>query len=307
MTSQPNLPSQPDQGPPEDPGPCVGRPSAAASRCRLTAILGLSVLGTSAGVLSSLMLAGTAAIVLAGCGSEPEPPPPPPVRPQREEAPPPPTVESVDSIIRQRGLSDKLVLADEHAPASTAERVAILEFFDAFARSDDRGLAEMLTPLDEQELRSMVESGVWAASTSKIELIELRTGAGPDGQSCVLAIFLVDGVDQPQLWYYSVEGGVPEFESVACPPGLMKKLYGEDLITLWHKLIDEERMLASLPDEDVTIRQVDLSSESDDGSFGSGGSTPAGAPSPGGPGGRRPVPPPRAPPGPAAPRPSGGL
>ena len=235
--------------------------------------------------------------LLGGCGAE-EPPPPPVVqqRPVDPGPPPPPPVMSVADIIQQRGLSDLLWMEESQAPGTTEERILVLEFFDAFARGDARGLASMMTLLDAAELQMLVDENIWEGMTGNIEEIRIRTGASPDGQRCALAMFVADGRDEAQLWYYLNDPTDPQFESAPCPPHMMSRLHGDDLIALWHEIIAEETELAMRPDEDVSISRVNL----DDADGSSAGAPAPGRFSPGGGGGspdRRPPPPPRAPPG----------
>jgi hypothetical protein len=245
----------------------------------------------------------SSAVLFTGCAEEP--PPPPPVvqqRPVDPGPPPPPPVVSVRDLIQQRGLSDLLYMEEEQAPGTTEERILVLEFFDAFARGDARSLGAMMTMLDAAELDMLEKEGVWEEMTRDIAEIKIRTGTGPDGQRCALALFVVNGRDEAQLWYYMPEPTDPQFESAPCPPGMVNRLHGDDQIALWHEIIADEAMLAMRPDEDVSISSVNIDTATSDGSVPfapPGGGAPGVAPTfdPGGGGGRRPSPPPRRPPG----------
>lgn len=242
---------------------------------------------------------------LAGCGKEPEktvvaPPPPPPPPP-----PPAPTVTSVADLMAQLSIDDRVVLDESEAPSTTEERVAVLTFFDGFARGDTSTIGSMLSLLDRAELDDVATTDAWNATIDGIEEIELETGSGPFGEKCVLALYDVDGDFQVQLWYYEGSGQDFQFQAAASPPDILDKLSGDDWIARWHELLDEERELAAELDVDPELSPVDLdNSSSDDGSGSGPGAAPAPrapgfAPgsAPGGPPGRRPPPPPRRPPG----------
>lgn len=244
-----------------------------------------------------------AAVVLGGCSEEPvakkaAPPPPPPAEPP---PPPPPAVKTVASLMAELGIDDRVRMEESAAPGSTEERVAMLEFFDAFARGDDGALRPMLPILEELELDALVESGEWSETVENIYDIEVVAGTSPNGDKCVMALIDVNSVMQPQLWHYFNDAGGFEFEAQPCPPDVMDKLSGTDWIAAWYDLLDKELALADRDDVDVEWDPVDL--DQSNGNSGSGfspspGGNPSSAPSPGGPGRRRPTPPPRKPPGP---------
>ena len=88
---------------------------------------------TAAGLAAALVLAP---LTLSGCGEEEEapvavaPPPPPPPPP-----PPAPTVTPIAQLMKELGISDKIRLPEDKAPGTDPERVAVLKFFDGFAKS----------------------------------------------------------------------------------------------------------------------------------------------------------------------------
>lgn len=248
------------------------------------------------------------ATALAGCGGDAEeksavtrtvraPAPPPP--------PPAPTVTPVEQLMASLSIDERVVLPEGKAPDNDAERVAVLEFFDAFARGDTDTLGSMMSAFDRVELEALVEDGLWDKAVVGITEIAVETGDGPFGEHCALALFEVDGEIQPQLWYYTTEGVTARFDAVAQPPDIIDKLYGTDWITLWHELLEEEQLLANQLDIELERAPVVLAQ----GNRGGGG-TPSGrpsnpkspgfGPSPGGPGrtpDRRPAGKKRKPPG----------
>jgi hypothetical protein len=243
----------------------------------------------------------TVGLLFAGCGSEPEPQ----TRAPRAAPPPAPrqapasAVTPVADLMVQLSIDERVNLPEDEAPGNNPDRIAVLEFFDAFARGDADALRTMLPLADELELDALIESGAWAETIDGISEIGIETGAGPYDEKCALAVFEVDGDFQPQLWYYHSEDEGYQFDAAPTPPDMINKLYGDDWIALWHKILEEELALANKPDEDFDVPTVDLdTSESRGTSFG-GGSSPGTTPNrPGGPPGRRPPPPPRRPPGP---------
>ena len=251
------------------------------------------------------LLAGA---MLVGCGgSEPAtvaiaPAPP---RPETPRTPPPLAVTPIAQLMVDLGIDDRVSLPEDRAPMTDPERKAVLEFYDSFARGDSTALASLLTRLDRDELDELVESGAWEDTTGKITRIDVQTGNSPhDGVACALAVFYVDGGFQPQLWYYTANEGRWLFESVAAPPNLMDRLYGEDWIAAWFEILDEEMALADKPDEEFVVPQQVVGGDSDrgSGSYGGPSATPGNQPtnpsqpsSPGGPGrrpkkGKRPAP-----------------
>ena len=271
---------------------------------------------TNRKLTSGLILASMTLVFALGCGSEPEPqvvvaPPPAPVTPP---PPPPPKLSTVDQLMASLGIDERVVMPEDKAPPTEQERVAVLEFFDAFARGDVASLGPMLSVIDRRELEILAATDAWSTTIEGIEEILVETGvveAGtPYEQKCALAIFTVAGEDQPQLWYFTSEadplsGDTFVFDAAATPPDIMSRLYGDDWIVTWHQILDEETALASKPDEDLGPLQVDLDEGEDEEDQATGG---GGAPSaaPGGGGGhnrrRRPTGAPGGkPPGPGSP------
>lgn len=241
------------------------------------------------------------ALLLVGCGGESDsqataPRPAPPPLPQEA---PKPAVTPVADLMARLSIDERVSLPEDKAPGTDPDRIAVLGFFDAFARGDADALRTMLPLTDELELDALLESGVWEEATDGIAQIAIETGTGPYDERCALAIFEVDGDFQPQLWYYESTDEGYQFDAAPTPPDMMNKLYGDDWIALWHRILEEEIELANKPDEDFDVPTVDLdTTEGRSGGFGSGTSPGTTPNSPGGPPGRRPPPPRRRPPGP---------
>ena len=206
-----------------------------------------------------------------GCAEE-APPPPPPAPVQKVQAPPPPpAAKSVEQLMAELNIDQRISLPDLRAPATTEARIAVLEFFDSMCRGDTKSLGPMLSAVDKMAMDELVESGVWAQTTQSIRRIEIQTGQSPVfGEPAALAVIEVARPDrtvyEPQLWYYQPSDGRYSWSAVATPPGIMEKLSGEDWIEAWHKLLEQDLALADKPDEEINEKQADL----DEGGEGSG-------------------------------------
>jgi hypothetical protein len=236
------------------------------------------------------LASGALALCLVACSGEEEAPQA--VRPNRPAPPPPapPKLATVEQLMARLGIDDRIMMAEEDAPDTEKARIAILEFFDGFARGDAGSLRSSMHILDQMEFNALVDSGLWEPTIENIDLITIKTGAGPYGEACAMAIFEVAGDFQPQLWYMHDEPEGYTFEAAPIPPNIMDKLYGEDFIAKWHEIIAEEIALANTADVDIEFEQQDLDDNEDNGSSagaGPGGTAPSAAPGGGGGAGRR--------------------
>jgi len=69
---------------------------------------------------------------------------------------------------------------------------------------------------------------------------------------------------EPQLWVYAAGDSVddlPEFDSVATPPGIMNKLSGDNWIAAWYEVLRLELAKADEPDAVIDIPQTDFTTE----------------------------------------------
>jgi hypothetical protein len=221
---------------------------------------------------------------MTGCGGKDEKPKPvstayvPPV------APPPP-VASVANLQSQMGTDDRIIWNENDAPFNTEERRAILSFVDGFAKADVESIRSQLTLVDQLELDQLSKNPHWNALSDDLRMIELQTGVSPtNGQKCLLVIYQVGYVFQPQMWYYSQSGDGFVFESVWTPPDMMNKLSGGwgNWIESWHDIIQEELEVSDEPDiELVSLEEFLESSGTSDANSG-GGKGGGGSPGKGG-------------------------
>lgn len=252
--------------------------------------------------LAGLALVATTLLVVPGCGEEEAPqqvyvPPPPP------PPPPPPALTPVSELMARLGIDPRVRLPEEKAPSNDPERIAVLGFFDAFARGDVDRLKPMLSLPDQFELDALVTSGDWKKTVDAITRIDVQTGKGGDKGACTLAVFHVGETFQPQLWEYKLTGPAAEFDSIACPPGIMDLLSGDDWINAWLGILAKDLEIAQIPDEILKPVKTDYTTDTSDGESSSGPMGPSGPGGGGGPGspGRRPIGTPIAPPRPGGP------
>lgn len=243
------------------------------------------------------LLAGAAIVVASGCGGSSPPPSPVVVRDPAPPPPPPkPKVTPIAELMTRLNIDPRVNLPEEKAPATDAQRKAVLEFFDGFARGDATAVRSMLSALDQRELDELVADGVWERTAKQISKIDVQTGSGPSG-AIALAVFGVGFEFQPQLWYYETNQEGAVFDAVSSPPEIMDKLAGTDWIAAWLAINEQELAMADQPDEAIPVKQKDVGDGESSGASG-GPSGPERGPS--GPPGKRPKPkgPPRRPPGP---------
>lgn len=231
-----------------------------------------------------------AASFLVGCGEDPPPPPPPPPPPKVavEEAP---KVTPIDELMKEYDIDPRVKLAERDAPETNAQRIAVLKFYDAFARGNADALKAMLSAPDQLELDRMTASGVFKSVTEPITRIDVRCGR-QGSELCAFSIYHVGEELQPQLWTYKVEKGTDqdassEFDSVATPPKMLDRLEGSNPIAKWFEIVLAEMARATEPDEMVEIQKQDLTvaapAEAE-----SRGAAPMGPSTPGAPGKRVP-------------------
>jgi hypothetical protein len=228
-----------------------------------------------------------ASSLLVACGGDEEPvavvqkAPPPKV----EAPPPPPSVPTIQELMARLDIDQRVNLPEELAPATENERVAVLKFFDGFARGNAGALKPMLSQPDQFLLDEMTTSGAFAKSTGAISRIDVRC-AVDSGSTHALAVFHVGEEYEPQLWTLASADSNPEFDSVATPPDIMNKISGDNPIEVWFAVVKRELAKAEEPDEQPELPKQDFTAEEGGGENSGGGD---GAPSsaPGGSPGRR--------------------
>ena len=222
-------------------------------------------------ILTLSALAASGALV--ACGEEPPPvvtaPPPPP----KPTAPPPPPVTPISELMAKHDIDQRVNLPESDAPATDVERVAVLKFYDAFARGNVESLKGMLSSVDQSELDRLVETGAFKTSTDSITRIDVRCGR-QDSDRCSLAVFHVGEGFEPQLWTYTAGSTSAEFDSVPSPPNIMNQLSGDDHIAVWYDIVSKELAKANEPDVVLEIPQKDFTEVETASSENGGGESP---------------------------------
>lgn len=236
-------------------------------------------------MFAALSTAGVFAVAnLTGC-TDPPPPPPPPVVYEAPAPPPPPELTSIAELMSKYDIDQRVNLPENLAPSTDVERIAVLKFFDAFARGNVETLKPMMVGPDQFQLDGLVESGAFAKNVAGITRIDVRCGS-QEGNACSLAVFHVADGFQPQLWVYKAADDSAEFDAVATPPAIMEKLSGDNWIAAWYDILKLELAKANEPDEVVAVVQQDFTPEETE--VASAGDSGAPAAAPAGPGKRAP-------------------
>lgn len=190
----------------------------------------------------------------------PAPPPPPP-------PPPEPTVKSIAELMKELNIDPKVELPEERAPETTEERVAVLLFWNAFAKGDAPYASSQMGTADKRVLDGIQKSGHWANATTKIERIEVQCANDGEGFSTLGVLTLGASDEQPLLWDVTLnEANAATFTAFAGPPDILDHLSGENWIEAWKKYVNGLfEKYANLPDEEVEIPQENVQlAESDD-------------------------------------------
>ena len=225
---------------------------------------------------------------LTSCGEEEAPPPPPVARvaPPPPPPPPAPTIKSVAELMAEYQIDERVNLPEKMAPNTNEKRIAVLKFWNAFAKSDSDYVGQHMTKLDENVLAGLIKNGTWATTTAKITAIEVQCKDDGEGFA-TFGLVTSNGTEQPMLWDATMSSDQATFTAFPGTQDIMSHLSGEDSIGAWKTYINGLfEKYSNLPDEEVETPQEDLQlAEGDDpASGGGGGETPSG-PGPGGPGG----------------------
>jgi hypothetical protein len=226
-------------------------------------------------MLPVLVALGTS-LVLGGCSEEevvpivkkaPPPPPPPP---------PPPAVTPISDLMAQYNIDQRVDLPEQFAPDSDPSRIAVLQFYDAMVGGDVPAMSIMLSNTDKNELMDMDADGSFADAIAEIGSVQLRCGYTPGGDEAVVAIVQTYDDYQPQLWRFTAdEYGSSKFISGPTPVNVMDKLSGNDWISSWYQLLDQEFAVAMQLDEEIQAPIRDLN-KGEDAEISSGGANPGG-------------------------------
>ncbi len=210
---------------------------------------------------AAVIVTACASVFVGGCGEEEAPPPvayvpPPPAPPP---PPPEPTVKSIAELMKELNIDPKIELPEERAPDTTEERVAVLLFWNAFAKGDADYASSQMGSADKRVLEQLKKTGAWSATAVKIEKIEVQCSDDGDGFA-TLGLVTAGDSEQPLLWDATMsEVQAAEFTAFPGTPDILDHLSGEDWIDAWKKYINGLfEKYANLPDEEVEIPQTDV-------------------------------------------------
>ena len=216
--------------------------------------------GTPSALCAGALLALALCIPMTSCGEE-EAPPAPIVRAAPTPPPPPEpeiTVKSIAELMKEHNIDERVQLEESAAPETTEKRVAVLKFWNAFAKSDAAYAGSHLSDLDRKVLDGLSKSGAWTATTSKISTIEVQCKDDGEGFA-TFAVITADAAEQPMLFDAVMSSAEATFTAFPGPPDIIDHLSGEDSIGAWKTYVDGLfEKYANLPDEVVEIPQTDL-------------------------------------------------
>ncbi|MDA1262407.1 MAG: hypothetical protein O3B75_05880 [Planctomycetota bacterium] len=219
-----------------------------------------------------------ACVGLTSCAEEEAPPPPPVVRIEPPPPPPPePTIKSIAELMDEYKIDDRVNLLETFAPDTNEKRIAVLKFWNAFAKGDSQYAGQHMAKLDSNVLAALVKKGQWEITTSKITSIEVQCKDENEGFA-TFGLITSNGIEQPMLWDAEMSSDEATFTAFPGTGDIMSHLSGEDSIAAWKTYINGLlEKYSNKPDEEVEIVQEDLQlAEGDDpASGGDGGETPA--------------------------------
>ncbi len=171
-------------------------------------------------------------------------------------------------------IDARVKLPEGMAPDTNEKRIAVLKFWNAFAKGDDKYAGANMSKADQKILADLVKNGSWSQSTGKISSIEVQCKDEDDGFA-TFAVITGGGTEQPLLWDAAMSGDDAVFTAFPGTTDILSQLSGEDSITAWKTYINGLfEKYALLPDEEVEIPQTDIQVAAGDGASSGGGDTP---------------------------------
>lgn len=215
--------------------------------------------------ISSAVLALAPILLIGGCGEGEKSAVVKKAAPVVDNTPKVAPVTPVSELMKQYGIDQRIVLRENDAPGTDAERIAILKFFHSMITADAPQFSTMLSSQDRMEFSGLQETDIFKEAVMDVGQVNLQGGSSPDYQPAVVAIMAMQSTnDYPaQLWTYQVDknGGAPTFTSAPTPLSVMDKLGTNGQVDTWYRLLDEELALAMALDEALEIPQVDARQE----------------------------------------------
>ncbi|MDP7070997.1 MAG: hypothetical protein QF561_06585 [Phycisphaerales bacterium] len=226
-----------------------------------------------------VMLCAALCLGLTACGGDPPPEKKTKAPKVVDQGPPP--ARPVAELIAELGIDDRVWMDDLLAPSTTEQRIAVLTFFDGFARGDADRIRPFLADLEQEELATLDANGQLAQLAREIEGIEIMSGATHDGQPAVLGLYEFAGHIEGQMW--EVQGGGVGYvlQAAPLPPGLSHRL-GATPFEDWYAAVAAEEQMRDAPDLGVERARAVAAADDPDADVGGGGSSGGGPKGPGG-------------------------
>ncbi len=191
----------------------------------------------------SVILAMSCVMALPMLGCEDPPPPESKKKEPVQVDPGPPPATSIEDLIAQYGIDERVWMDERQAPQTDEERIGLLKFFDAFAR----GRADQLKPyfgdIEQEELAHLEASGQLARLSTDIEGIEIRMGVTNEGRAAVLGLYELADRIEGQMWEIVQQpetGGRYVLVAGYAPLGLSDAL-GRDAFEDWYAAVQAEQ------------------------------------------------------------------
>jgi len=227
---------------------------------------------------AKVLLAAAVCTGLAGCGEDA--PPAKDDKPKNivDAGPPPPA--SIEELIAEHGIDDRVWMDEKLAPSTTEERVLTLKFFDGFLK----GRADLLRPhlgdLELEELAILESTGQLAQLAADIEGIEVMTGASHEGQPAWLALYEFADHIEGQMWEIHGGPGGYVLQAAPLPPGLSQAL-GASPFEDWYAAVAAEQLMKDASDLGVERARAIAAADDPNAGIDEGGGRSGGGVSPG--------------------------
>jgi hypothetical protein len=198
----------------------------------------------------SVILAMCCVVALPMLGCEDPPPPEPENVTARPVDPGPPPATSIEDLMAQYDIDERIWMDERQAPRSDEERIGLLTFFDGFATGRADRLRPFFGPIELEELATLEASGELAQLAADIEGIEIWMGVTNEGSKAVLGLYEFADRVEGQMWEIVQSpraGGGYLLVAAYAPPGLSESL-GRDAFDDWYAAVQAEQAKLNLAD-----------------------------------------------------------